>query len=700
MRSTAFASLALSSLAFLSAANPEPCSDHPGVVHAPGEFDPVVKNVAKVLKLKVPSKFKTKSTKSSHKSSKAAVATAASQQKKVSKPTSTSSSLWHASTKAVKKKSTPKVKNASPQTVQKGASEVISSFQNASYVDPNVAKALQSAVSSAINAQLGAATTVTHTATSALLSTATQNVTRTEAHNGTTVYVPQPTTFVQTIYQNVTSVQTSTLITSEEALGAAMDIKKALEDAFAAVNLTQSGLDSATTASLEACLETVLASGGLPDGYSCLTSTGKDSAALTSTLNTILEQFVGILPNKILESVFDSVSPLLSTLLPSNEASLVSQIQSSIQSVIASLSGNSVTALEQISECYSEAIQQQGNSSSLACFTKSGGAYSTLQTATSGVLEQFVGVLPASLTTAVENILSYNVGNATDPSEQLAASVNAQISDAINSVASSLSGNTVTLAETLQKCATELISNGNATAAQECITQTSAPELSMTTINSIAQQFSGYLPSSFFTDLVTYSSTLLNSTSTNPNNLTQSTLNAAFESYFNNATSLGPAYVTCIVEVQECVTEAIKAGAGKEAVCRGPIKGCEAIKASASSSSSSSASSSASSSKLSTSTTSPSTKLATSTSAAVVKVVASSSSSSQTPASSSTSSSIRVSSSSSTTPASASSSSTTSTKAPSSTPGSNETRFVRHKRSTKSKFGFAGKIRAVKWRRV
>lgn len=112
-----------------------------------------------------------------------------------------------------------------------------------------------------------------------------------------------------------------------------------------------------------------------------------------------------------------------------------------------------------MSDCYATAIQQQGNTSSLACFTQEQGAYTTLQTATNSVLEQFIGVLPASLTTAVENILSYNLGNSSTPDEALAASVSAQISNAINSVASSLSGNTVTLAEVLQACAAELISS-------------------------------------------------------------------------------------------------------------------------------------------------------------------------------------------------------------------------------------------------
>jgi len=95
---------------------------------------------------------------------------------------------------------------------------------------------------------------------------------------------------VRTITQNVTSVATSTLITTSDAVAASLDIKQALDEAFAAANLSQNSLDAATTEALEQCLTTVLASGGLPDGYSCLTSSGATSAGLQDTLNTILEQ--------------------------------------------------------------------------------------------------------------------------------------------------------------------------------------------------------------------------------------------------------------------------------------------------------------------------------------------------------------------------------------------------------------------------
>ncbi|BGP34105.1 hypothetical protein JCM10296v2_005920 [Rhodotorula toruloides] len=579
MRSFALASLAVSSLALFAAASPEPCSDHPGVVHKPGEY-----TVPEVAKLALPKKHKS-ATSSKHESSsshaskpdtaKHASSTHKSSHKKTFKERTKPKPAWAKSTKAVQKKPTPKVKDASAQTIAQGASKAISSFSNASYIPPEAAGKLTDALSSAIDKQLGhtSAAVITHTRTSVHLATKVAEATRTITVANSTIKVPEPTTLVQTVTQNVTQVQTSTLITTSNAVTASLDIKKALEEAFAAANLSQSDLGNSTTQALEACLAEVLSSGGLPAGYSCLTQSGSDSAGLQSTLNTILEQFVGILPNTILSAVFDSVTPLLGSLLPASEQALVAQIQSSIQSVIASLSGNSVTALEQISACYTDAIQQAGNSSSLACFTKKGGAYDTLETMSNSVLEQFVGVLPASLTTAVENIFTYNLANATKGGDQLAASVSAQISNAINSVSSSLSGNAVTLSEVLQQCAAELIKTGNATAAQECITSTKAPQISSTVILSIAQQFDGYLPSSFFTDLVDYSAPLINSYQ-NKHNLTQAQLNSDLESYFNNATSYGAAYVTCLSQVQQCVTNAVVKSGTIDAVCPGPVKGC------------------------------------------------------------------------------------------------------------------------------
>ena len=89
----------------------------------------------------------------------------------------------------------------------------------------------------------------------------------------------------------LTEIRTQTQYTNDSiATAAALNIQKALQSAFAAANVSQSDLSAETMKSLEKCLTTVMAAGGLPEGYTCLTSTGADGAGLTATLNTILEQ--------------------------------------------------------------------------------------------------------------------------------------------------------------------------------------------------------------------------------------------------------------------------------------------------------------------------------------------------------------------------------------------------------------------------
>ncbi|KAM0756312.1 hypothetical protein T439DRAFT_331172 [Meredithblackwellia eburnea MCA 4105] len=537
---------------------PTPCSDHPGVVH-------------KKVKVTVP-KVTTKK---------------ASSPEKTSKPKSTKgSSTSHPWASAhPSKKPVPKVQTPSKDTLNAGAAKAVDQFANHDYIPKKVGTKIAGALQSAIASQLAPKAKPT-TLTLKKLKTKTITATSTQVvHNGTQTLTITPSPSVLTVTDVVTTVSTSTFVTGSataETDIAALNIKAALDSAFRAANLSQSDLDATTVQALEACLQTVLAKGGLPSGYACLTSSGSNSAGLQATLNTILEQFVGILPNIILENLFDAVSPSLTSLLPASEQTLISQIEASIKSVIATLSGSSVTALEQVSSCYTKAIQLQGNTSSLSCFTS--GAESTLQTASNAVLESFVGVLPASLVTSVQNIFAYNLANTTGltGSAKLAAQVQAQISNAINSAASTLSGNTVSAAESLQACATLLIQTGDAKKAQECITKGEAADFTMTTVLGLTEQFQGYLPSSFFTDLVTYATPLLSNTTLNHHNLTSAQIDAAFDSFFNNATSFGPAYTGCIEQIQKCVTNAIEEKGKLAAVCPGPVKGCTSLKKSSS----------------------------------------------------------------------------------------------------------------------
>ena len=93
-----------------------------------------------------------------------------------------------------------------------------------------------------------------------------------------------------TVVDVVTSTLTQQVLATSTATLASLNIKAAIDDALAAVDLSQSGLTSEMTAALETCLSTVLATGGMPAGYTCITSSGSSSAGLKATLDTILQQ--------------------------------------------------------------------------------------------------------------------------------------------------------------------------------------------------------------------------------------------------------------------------------------------------------------------------------------------------------------------------------------------------------------------------
>jgi cytoskeletal protein RodZ len=165
MRSFSLTSLALSSLALLVAASPEPCSDHPGVIHKPGEY-----TVPEVQKLVNPSPKKSSSSskkkQASHKSSSSSSSSKSSGSSsstssqdnsynaapvvhksdqtasKPKSPSSASSKSWTKNASKIKSKPAPKVQGASPQTVAKGAAEAVGSFADSSYIPPAVAGAL------------------------------------------------------------------------------------------------------------------------------------------------------------------------------------------------------------------------------------------------------------------------------------------------------------------------------------------------------------------------------------------------------------------------------------------------------------------------------------------------------------------------------------------------------------------------------
>lgn len=200
-----------------------------------------------------------------------------------------------------------------------------------------------------------------------------------------------------------------------------------------------------------------------------------------------------------------------------------------------------------------------------------GGPYDTLNTAMNSVIQQFVGYLPGTLLDSVQNLTASTLqAGAYGDVSSIGSNLTAQLDAALASVTSSLTGNSVTLMQELQACANKLLKDGDAEAAKNCISQSPAAS-ARTMVNSVAQQFSGYLPSAFFSDLV---SIISNMTATGEYSKTQ--LITALDQAFNNA-NMGPAYVGCFAQVQDCILNEIEATGNYSSTCPGPVTGCELI---------------------------------------------------------------------------------------------------------------------------
>lgn len=182
--------------------------------------------------------------------------------------------------------------------------------------------------------------------------------------------------------------------------------------------------------------------------------------------------------------------------------------------------------------------------------------------------------MPGSLLESVQNLTAstFKAGANSDLSS-IGSNLTSQLDNALTSVTDSLTGNAVTLMQQLQTCLNLVVKDGDADAAKQCLTQAPA-QTAQTMVSSVAQQFSGYLPSSFFSDLV---STLDHiNTTANGGNFTKTQLVDALEGAFNNA-NIGPAYVGCFNQVQSCVLANIQSTNDINANCPGPVAGCELI---------------------------------------------------------------------------------------------------------------------------
>lgn len=145
MRSIALVSI-VSSLALFASANPEPCSDHPGVIHPPGTFAPAKIGTAAKLSLPHPHKSASSPQRATEKKKNKKKVV---QHAPAKKETTKSSHAWtppNRSTEHKKKKAVPKIAHSSTKTVIDGANKAVDQFKNATLIPSPLASALASAV--------------------------------------------------------------------------------------------------------------------------------------------------------------------------------------------------------------------------------------------------------------------------------------------------------------------------------------------------------------------------------------------------------------------------------------------------------------------------------------------------------------------------------------------------------------------------
>lgn len=75
----------------------------------------------------------------------------------------------------------------------------------------------------------------------------------------------------------------------------------AISDAVATVASTLTGDHLNHLSALGECLADIVQKGGIPSGHTCLLSNNATAVSLHSTFNTVIEQFVGVIPPNVVK---------------------------------------------------------------------------------------------------------------------------------------------------------------------------------------------------------------------------------------------------------------------------------------------------------------------------------------------------------------------------------------------------------------
>ncbi|GAA5933345.1 hypothetical protein JCM1841_001500 [Sporobolomyces salmonicolor] len=328
-----------------------------------------------------------------------------------------------------------------------------------------------------------------------------------------------------------------------------------VQKAFAATSLAADNADKAALADAQSCLSDILARGSIPEGYACVDPNGNTVSAYTTACDTVLEQFVGIVPPStmtVLQKQFNSYFASLGLIPPVND--LNTHLQNVIASVTASNSGEAVTGTERLQACLESALNgSTGLQQNYQCFMGKDSTWTSLNTLFAGIVQQFGGYLPPNVMQDVINIYMYYLSAANVPGLDMMKPMN----NAMMSMTAAVAGNSVTAIEQMQQCFNDLLMTPDADARANyvCLMGSTGPIMTIEVlINGIIQQSFGYLPPTLVLQLEHDLRPYLN-TSDPSSSAVAHAMQATFA-----ASGAGPEFVTCFEALEDCVNEAVLSG--------------------------------------------------------------------------------------------------------------------------------------------
>ncbi|GAA5886169.1 hypothetical protein JCM6882_004287 [Rhodosporidiobolus microsporus] len=344
------------------------------------------------------------------------------------------------------------------------------------------------------------------------------------------------------------------------------------QKAFAAAQLAASEADKATLNDAQACLTDILSRGSIPQGYACVDSGRNSLSRYRTAANTVLEQFVGIVPPSTLTLIQDDFTSYFSSLglIPAIN-DINTHLQNVLASVTASISGETVTAVEKLQDCLGGAFAgSEGLQTDFRCFTAVDGPAEHLANILHGVLQQFAGYLPPNVVSDVINIYTFYLStlppaSPLSPGTSSALDLMTHLNAALLSITASASGNTVTAVQQLAQCFNDVVMLEGDEAAQsafECTVSKEGPvRTAQILVNGAVQQGFGYLPPSLVLQLEQELRPLLLTAPLPPSS--SSAISTAFTAAFRS-TDTGPEFATCLLALEDCVNAAVLKGSEVE----------------------------------------------------------------------------------------------------------------------------------------